>query len=235
MASLDAWTDRFLRYSRGFFPPRWRLPLRFFVHGYSRAAEPELYYLKHLCTRFRTAVDVGANHGYYAYHMAHFFEHVYAFEANIQEDYDLWHLRRTNVHVFPYGLSAQPGNVVLRIPVCNGISLSGWASATERALPFAEGFREIPARVERLDDQPFVRERPIDLIKIDVEGCELDVLRGGEQVIRRDRPVLIIEDNAEQREAIAIWLTSLDYRSHTVSSLLGRDLPSPNLVWMPES
>lgn len=33
---------------------------------------------------------------------------------------------------------------------------------------------------------------PVDLIKLDVEGAEAQVLRGGEQIIRRSRPTLIV-------------------------------------------
>lgn len=229
--SLSRWTDRFLRYSKGFFPPEWRLPVRAMAYWYSPEAEPELRYLRRLCPHLRTAVDVGANHGYYAYHMARCFEQVYAFEANAQEDFDLWHSRRANLHVFAYGLSDRAGPVTLRLPVYRGQPLAGWASAAERALPFAEGFREVMARVERLDDQPFVAARTLDLLKIDVEGCELDVLRGGEQVLRRDRPVLILEDNPEQRAELRHWLEALGYRARSIGEWLGKPMPSPNLVW----
>lgn len=35
----------------------------------------------------------------------------------------------------------------------------------------------------------------VDFIKIDVEGMELDVIRGGREMILRDRPVVMIEEN----------------------------------------
>jgi hypothetical protein len=38
-------------------------------------------------------------------------------------------------------------------------------------------------------------ERKVDWIKIDVEGAELAVLRGAEQVIRRERPRLLVENH----------------------------------------
>ncbi len=229
--SLLRWADRFLRYSKGFLPPAWRLPLRATAYAYSSEAEPELHYLPLLCPHLRTAVDVGANHGYYAYHMARCFEQVYAFEANAQEDFDLWHSRIANLHVFDYGLSDRSGAAILHIPVYQNQLLTGWASAVDRGLPFAEGFQQVKARMEPLDDQPFVGERPVDLIKIDVEGCELEVLRGGEQVIRRDRPVLIIEDNPEARAQLRGWLEAMGYRAYAIGQLVGKSLPSPNLVW----
>ena len=45
------------------------------------------------------------------------------------------------------------------------------------------------------------------LIKIDVEGAELGVLRGGERVLSRTRPVLIFE---HVRETAALYGTTSD-------------------------
>ncbi len=230
--NLARWTDLFLLYTRWFFPACWRLPLRLRAHLTDGGAEPELRHLNRLCSRFRTAVDVGANHGYYAYRMAQFFEQVYAFEANARADFDLWHVRCARLQVFPYGLSDRAEETTLRLPIYRGRPLVGWASSVERLLPFAEGFIEVPARLERLDDQPFVQQRAVDLIKIDVEGAELAVLEGGRRVIERDKPVLIIEDNSDNRLALRTWLEALGYRSFSVGELVGEETPSPNLVWV---
>ena len=35
--------------------------------------------------------------------------------------------------------------------------------------------------------------KKVDLIKIDVEGAEMDVLKGSQQILQRDRPVLLVE------------------------------------------
>ncbi len=233
--NLARWTDRFLLHSRGFFPARWRLPLRLRVYLTDSGAEPELKYLHRLCRRFRTAVDVGANHGCYAYRMTQFFEQVYAFEANARADFDLWHVRCARLQVFPYGLSDRCEETVLHLPIYRGRPLVGWASSIERHVPFAEGFAEVPARLECLDDQPFVRQRAIDLIKIDVEGAELAVLKGGRRVVERDKPVLIVEDNPDNRAALRTWLEALGYRSFSVGELVGEEMPSPNLVWMADT
>jgi FkbM family methyltransferase len=52
---------------------------------------------------------------------------------------------------------------------------------------------EVP--VTTLDDLLTAGIGPVGLIKIDVEGGELDVLDGGRRLIRRDGPALIIEVN----------------------------------------
>lgn len=53
-----------------------------------------------------------------------------------------------------------------------------------------------------LDALDNARQPPIDLLKIDVEGNEINVLKGGEQTIRRDKPVLIVE-GTEKQQAMA--------------------------------
>lgn len=51
---------------------------------------------------------------------------------------------------------------------------------------------QITVRTERLDDL-IPADMPIDLIKIDVEGGELLVLRGAAGTLRRCKPVVIFE------------------------------------------
>lgn len=38
----------------------------------------------------------------------------------------------------------------------------------------------------------------IDLLKIDVDGIELDILKGASKIIKRDRPIIIVEVNADE-------------------------------------
>lgn len=51
------------------------------------------------------------------------------------------------------------------------------------------------------------------MIKVDVEGAELAVLEGAQELIRDSRPVLVIEAN--DLEGLAAWLTAEGYRSFT--------------------
>jgi FkbM family methyltransferase len=55
-----------------------------------------------------------------------------------------------------------------------------------------ERVEEITVPVRRLDDL-VGPDRPIRFIKIDVEGAEENVLRGGAALIQRDRPVIVFE------------------------------------------
>lgn len=51
----------------------------------------------------------------------------------------------------------------------------------------------------------------VDMIKIDVEGMELEVLRGAERTIERDQPILYVEFLKVDREGLARHLTERRY------------------------
>jgi FkbM family methyltransferase len=64
----------------------------------------------------------------------------------------------------------------------------------------------LDAAVERLGISP-------DVIKIDVEGAELRVLKGAKDVLTRDQPSLLLSvHSAQLREACATYLDGFDYR-----------------------
>jgi Methyltransferase FkbM domain len=73
------------------------------------------------------------------------------------------------------------------------------------------GQRSIAVPCVRLDDA-LVGET-VGLLKIDVEGAELDVLQGCAEVLKRSRPVLYVEnDRIEQSRALIEWLWGQGYR-----------------------
>lgn len=232
--TLHQFITRVLDCAGPLLPARWRLPVRYYGWVNSSDTEPELVHLFALCRQFRCAVDVGANHGYYSFKMARRFQRVCAFEANPQIDYDIRHYKKSNLHFYAYGLSDQTRRTNLYVPVHRGIPYIGWANLANRELPFADAYETVQVDLQRLDDQVFVWETAVDLIKIDVEGHELEVLRGGLETIRRDRPVLIIENNPDQSAAIQALLEETGYRKTTLAAWMGVPASSPNLIYLPD-
>lgn len=57
--------------------------------------------------------------------------------------------------------------------------------------------REIKVRVDRLDNV-IPKSSRIDFIKIDVEGAELRVLRGGRELISKNKPIIVFEHGHER-------------------------------------
>jgi FkbM family methyltransferase len=65
-------------------------------------------------------------------------------------------------------------------------------------------------------DEAFPELMP-DLIKIDVEGMELSVLRGLRRMIERARPVLMVEVTKTSHIDFALWAASCGYATKAIS------------------
>ena len=67
-----------------------------------------------------------------------------------------------------------------------------YSGIKQREYPNEENIEEIKIQVDTLDNQLFYQER-VDLIKIDVEGGELDVLKGSVRTLKKFNPIVIFE------------------------------------------
>lgn len=135
-----------------------------------------------------TAVDVGAHVGFWSRVLADNFQRVLAFEPvlDLAECFERNLSGVKNVRLVKSAVSAQSGSI--RIQKCEGNSGNACVAVTG-------GFS---VSATRLDDLGFTE---LDFLKIDVEGWELSVLQGAEQVIRKFCPVIVVEqkpDNAER-------------------------------------
>jgi FkbM family methyltransferase len=72
-------------------------------------------------------------------------------------------------------------------------------------LPDGAGYENFEVTIGTLDDlQEVIDGRRISLIKIDCEGSEIDVIRGGFELINLYRPVLFVETNSTAFEMRSI-------------------------------
>jgi FkbM family methyltransferase len=170
-----------------------------------------------------TYVDVGANHGQSieSIKVVKPNARIHSFEANplLAEKLRKRYEGRSDITVYPYGLSDQAMSQPLFVPVYKGFVYDGDASMdrTQAAALYNPYFyyaynpkrlvlREVPCAVQRMDDQKL---EPL-FIKMDVQGYELQVVKGGLETIRRHEPILMIECVHDQPE-LSRLLTSLGY------------------------
>lgn len=94
-----------------------------------------------------------------------------------------------NIILSAFALSDQEGEGVFQY-VRNAPGYSGFRKRTYH-IPFP-GIREITVKKKRLDTV-IPQDSSIDFIKLDVEGAELEVLRGAVQLLKRTRPFILFE------------------------------------------
>jgi len=175
---------------------------------------PSIQYVRSTKLAGCTLLDIGANKGVFSIYMSRAAGpsgKLLAFEAQPELGDHLRAVKRSfnldNMVIVNQGLSSQPGVLTMRRTEAG----SGMASFHNDA---ADGLDAIDIPVIRLDD--YVDEHSIGLvhfIKCDVEGHELDVFRGGERLLLRDKPTLLFEchDSEVEKGELFGYLTGLGY------------------------
>ena len=171
--------------------------------------------LRH-CKAFRCALDIGSHVGLWTMHLIRRFDDVHCFEMS-EEHRECW---RANIepgpqdgvaHLWPFGLGVD--NTVCTM-VEEAMPQGGIASGGNRVGDFGGisgrgdhliSDRPGVAHLRRLDDVAGAGFwTAIDFIKMDVEGFEYFVLRGGEKTIREHRPVMIVEQKPGRAEKYSL-------------------------------
>lgn len=174
--------------------------------------EPEMPRVVGACPHAGTAVDVGAWYGPWTRWLSRRVQAVVAFEANPEVAAVLAATAPPNVVVHALALSDHDGGTL-------GLGISGrrgreGRSSVEPHLAVGSERISVPAR--RLD--PFALD-DVRMIKIDVEGHELAVLRGAQAVLERQHPVLVVELDVRHGDVgpVVELLGSLGYRGAVLS------------------
>ena len=174
----------------------------------------------HFVREGATVVDVGASWGLFTYHFAHRVGRrgqVYSYEPHPANTAVLQKLskERPHVHFRPVAVSNVAGRGEMQVPRRRNRLVTAQSS-------LAHGFdglggvevERVAVTTVRLDDE-IVPEVQVDFVKIDVEGHEMSVLRGGASMFRRCLPPLLIE--IEQRhleggiEDVFFYIQELGY------------------------
>lgn len=174
---------------------RWEEPFRY-LHAKLTGKKSSLYDSQTIAIMRRVlrpgdvGVDVGSFEGAFLRHMLRLAPGVrhFAFEPNPDQFAKLV-VRFPAMSIYPYAIGAEPGRAVFHCMVEHP-ALSG-LSARERDLSH-EARREVSVTVETLD-RVIPADMAVRLVKVDVEGAELGVFRGGIETLRRNRPYVLFE------------------------------------------
>lgn len=196
-----------------------------------------LLHLRHLCPKPRTVLDIGMNIGMNTIEYATFAEKVVGFEpvpttyqiavdnialnAQHQDPTKGWfndgagwasllptgHIQTENVALGPIA-----GTVEMHIKKNDGhnrVSNDGYSTPTGKTVKANTGYQRVSVPQHTLDSYHFEN---VDIIKIDVEGYELEVLKGADQTIATNRPIVQVECVETQPRAFGSKIQDLfDY------------------------
>ena len=164
--------------------------------------KPELGIVRHLLQPGDTAIDVGANGADWTRALSRAVGSnglVFAFEADPfyarATELAIRILRLRNVRFHAHGLSEAEGVMHLLVRNESGDRLVGVSRLVSGGTAAVIPGRTVPVSLRRLDDvlSENFEVRQVRLLKVDVEGHELSVLRGSEEVLKRARPMVVCE------------------------------------------
>lgn len=132
---------------------------------------------------------------------------------------------RAQISYFPFGLGDVTDNLSIFTPVVKGFRLTQYSSAQKDRL-HAQLFHDLGLNLQEIFlEEQLVKIRRLDelnlrpfFIKVDVEGNELNVLRGSQETIRINRPVILVEiQNESSYKEISDFMTTLRYANFAPS------------------
>jgi FkbM family methyltransferase len=202
------------------------------VFYYGAYAVDELHLLAALADALRAQgkpvnfYDVGANIGHHSLFMSSHADRVFCFEpfSVVRQEMErkLNHAMVRNATVFPVALGNRNETGIFHPPT--GAN-QGTGTLGDR-LPDNASAESIPVQVVRGDDF-FAANRlpPISLLKIDVEGYEVNALDGFRKTLWRDRPPVLMEIQRTNQSGVdadkSAGIRSLLYPDHLLFDVVG--------------
>ena len=165
-----------------------KLYYKYRAHKYARRSSPELYLIKYLCEKQKISLDVGANLGLFTYFLQKHSKEVFAFEPNPYPLRYLYSLVENNTSVLPIAIGNEDRIIELNIPK----NRKGWSSngASLKNIGINSGIK-LDVICKKIDSLSYEN---VGLIKIDVEGFEIEVIKGALRTINKCKPNMIIEN-----------------------------------------
>ena len=211
------------------FPESYLLKKRL-IRAINKKYEKELDIIDKYADKSMDALDIGVYRGVYSYKLSQNFKTVHAFEPNpLLFPYLEKNLKKIikNIKLYNYALSDINGKSELKLPLrSNSIfkdnieELFKLGAATMHPENEIDNYKKIPINIKKLDEIKI--DNKIGFIKIDVEGHEKNVLEGGRETIKKDKPVLLIEIEEKHTrkpvEETINFVRSLNYEAYVYNN-----------------
>jgi len=174
----------------------------------------------------RLAIDAGASYGFMSHGFLNHFKKVHAFElVTFVRDCLKENLKSPRIKIYDCGLGSSLGSIETNFYE----KRTGHCSVRNNE-DLEHESQKLFCPVAPLDLFSFEN---VDFLKIDVEGYELEVLKGAENTIKDSSPLILLEILKSSKDAIANammihqYLGSLGYNllaQHNEDFLFGKDV-----------
>lgn len=121
------------------------------------------------------------------------------------------------VSVVTAAISRESGSAILEVPVRSRASnaIIGKSECTQRG-----GVRERLEVCVVTADELAIRYPKPSVVKMDIEGSELDALLGGKEIFPKERPVFLIEVQQKNKTGVTEILRGWKYRFYPLGAAL---------------
>ncbi len=216
--------------------------------------EKEIRILKQLVDPNKASIDIGVYRGVYSFFLTELSEYVYAFEANplICEKIKRSFKNKKNITIENIALSSSKGTTDLRIPIRDINAEYDFeqkyrlGTATIHEVNNLENKKfETIRNVNKLPLDDYTFDYPVGFIKIDVEGHELDVIKGGKRLILLNMPIMLIEIeerhsgirpsdaiNEIEKLGYSCFIVDKNFELQSVGNLA--DIENNNFIFLPK-
>ena len=219
-------------FKKFFIPEKYLLKKRL-IRAYKKKYEEELLFLDKIVDKNIESVDVGVYRGVYTFQLAKLSKHVHSFEPNplifpylnknlkkIVKNITLYNTALSDVKTVTDLKISKRFNTIIKKNYEERYKL-GTATIHKNNLLTNEEFITCKVKTERLDD--LLANKNIGFIKIDVEGHEKNVLKGSETLIKKNKPILLVEieerHSKEKVEDTINFINNLGYKSYFLDKL----------------
>ena len=184
---------------------------------------PTLRFIKEIINEQFTIFDIGSNIGFMSLVFANKVKKIYAFEAESNNFNDLI----SNIHlnsfknIFAFNIAITNEDKLITFYVVEGNNSGIHSTLLNKSLP------QKSIQVQGISIDSFVSQnniQKVDLIKMDIEGAEMDAIWGMQHLLSRDKPIIITEMAAEQQnlngvsiKSFKLNLAQLGYNSYKIT------------------
>lgn len=183
------------------------------IINFSNYEREILFIMKCLISENDSIFDIGANIGWYSMNLMKIFSNctIYSFEPLnktfkiLEKNFEINNLKKDNL--FNIGFSEENGESKF---YCASGEL---VSASLKNIKESDDVEVINCTIRKLDDFVTATNSKVDVIKCDVEGAELLVLKGGYETLKRDTPIIFIE-------MLRKWSAQFNYHPNDIIDML---------------